>query len=168
MYTTPRGAYGKGAALLLTGCLTLAACSTPPDAKSPDAQAGSSVVPCIVSDQGGFDDKAFNQLGLEGMTKAAESLGTKVIKVSSKAETDYAANLDALKQQGCTVIAAMGFTMASATKEAAQANPDTKYLIIDDNSIDLPNVKSVVWDTSQPGFLAGYTAASYSKTGTGP
>src|SRR5690606_35633043 len=37
--------------------------------------------------------------------------------------------------------------------------------IIDDSSIDLPNVKPIVFDTAQAAFLAGYAAASYTKTG---
>jgi basic membrane protein A len=36
---------------------------------------------------------------------------------------------------------------------------------VDDSSVVLPNVKPIVFDTAPAAFLAGYTAASYTKTG---
>jgi basic membrane protein A len=59
----------------------------------------------------------------------------------------------------------MGYLLAAATEEAAIANPDVHFIMIDDNTIEADNVKGVVWDTSQAGFLVGYASASYSKTG---
>ena len=72
---------------------------------------------------------------------------------------------------GCTLmrrheeIVTVGFNLADATKKQAAANPDTEFAIIDDNSIKAKNVKPITFDTSQAAFLAGYTAASVSKTG---
>ena len=40
----------------------------------------------MVSDQGGFDDKSFNQLGLEGLQSAAKKLGVKEAHVQSVEE----------------------------------------------------------------------------------
>src|SRR3954451_16460972 len=56
--------------------LALAACgSAPEDSSSPSASAGSSAAAsdfkgCIVSDSGGFNDKSFNESGLNGLMKS--------------------------------------------------------------------------------------------------
>ena len=118
----------------------------------------------MVSDSGGFDDKSFNQIGKEGLDAAAKDLGVKANAVESQAETDYASNIDNLVNDGCNIIVTVGFLLADATKAAAEANPDVDFAIID-SSVDLPNVKAIVFDTAQAAFLAGYAAASYSKTG---
>ena len=63
------------------------------------------------------------------------------------------------------MVITVGFNLADATKKQAAANPDTEFAIIDDNSIKAKNVKPITFDTSQAAFLAGYAAASYSKSG---
>lgn len=165
--TLRRGRLALGVALLSAGVLTLAGCASAPSdtASAGSADAAADFLPCIVSDEGGFDDQSFNQLGLEGVTLAAEALGTEHIDVQSATETDYAPNIANLVDQGCTTIVTMGYLLAAATEEAAAANPDVHFIMIDDATISADNVKGVVWDTSQAGFLVGYASASYSTTG---
>ncbi|MGJ0203005.1 BMP family ABC transporter substrate-binding protein [Leucobacter sp. gxy201] len=129
--------------------------------------------PCMVSDEGGFDDKSFNQLGFEGLQKAADELGVEIAKSESKSASDYEANLDGLVSEGCTFIVSVGFMLSQPTVDSALANPDIDYAIIDDwadndgdGETDAPNVKPLVFDTAQAAFLGGYAAASYSTTGT--
>ncbi|SDZ40539.1 nucleoside-binding protein [Herbiconiux ginsengi] len=151
-----------GVAALLAGCA-----SAPSDtASTSGSDTASDFVPCMVSDSGGFDDKSFNQAGYEGLNEAADKLGVKPVTVESSADTDFAPNIDQLVSGGCNLIISVGFLLADATKAAAEANTDVNFSIIDDSSIDLPNVKPIVFDTAQAAFLAGYTAASYSKSGT--
>jgi basic membrane protein A len=126
----------------------------------------------MVSDAGGFDDKSFNQLGFEGLTAAADELGVEPVTVQSDAETDYAPNLTNLVDQGCNLIVTVGFALASAAGESAEANPDIEYVSIDDTvdldfdgQTDFDNIKPIIFDTAQAAFLAGYAAADYSKTG---
>jgi basic membrane protein A len=146
--------------------MLLAGCAPAPETPGGDETPGASdFLPCMVSDTGGFDDKSFNQIGKEGLDDAAKALGVKANAVESQAETDYASNLSNLVDQGCNIIVTVGFLLADATKAAAEANPDVDFAIIDDSSIDLPNVKPIVFDTAQAAFLAGYAAASYSKSG---
>ncbi len=71
----------------------------------------------------------------------------------------------------------VGFALAAATKEAAAANPDIDFILIDDaadggddgatfdGQADEPNIKPLLYDTAQAAFLAGYLAADYTKTG---
>jgi basic membrane protein A and related proteins len=154
--------------LTMVGVLALlAACAPAPSTggSSDTGAAASKFLPCMVSDSGGFNDKSFNQLGLEGLTAAADKLKVKPVDVQSNAESDFAPNLTNLVDQGCNLIVTVGFNLAAATKDAAAANPDVDFAIIDDSSIDAKNVKPIVFDTAQAAFLGGYAAASYSKTG---
>jgi basic membrane protein A len=126
----------------------------------------SDFLPCMVSDAGGFDDKSFNQLGYEGLKEAAADIGAEPKTAESKDATVYDSNIQQLVNQNCNLIVTVGFNLAASTKKQAAANPDTDFAIIDDNSINAKNVKPITFDTSQAAFLAGYAAASYSKSGT--
>jgi basic membrane protein A len=174
-----RKAAGGSVAALLTAAL-LTACGSAPDESSDGGDSGttaSDFLPCIVSDAGGFDDKSFNQLSYEGVKQAADELGTDFKAVESNSENDYAPNIDSLVSEGCDTIVTVGFALAAATKEAAAANPDIKFVLIDDaadggddgqtfdGKADEPNIKPLLYDTAQAAFLAGYASADYSKTG---
>ncbi|GAA3874881.1 BMP family ABC transporter substrate-binding protein [Leifsonia kafniensis] len=156
------GLAALGVAALLAGC---AQAPTSGESSGSAAPVASDFLPCMVSDAGGFNDNSFNQIGLAGLTDAAKKLGVKEIHVESSSDSDYTPNITNLLDQGCNLIVTVGFNLAAATKEAATANPKVNFAIIDDNSIDLPNVKPIVFDTAQAAFLGGYAAASYSKTG---
>ena len=149
----------------------LAGCAAPPEA-TPTAKAKSDFLPCMVSDFGGFDDKSFNQLGLDGLKAAAKSLNADFKTAESKADTDYAPNIDSMVAANCNLIITVGFNLAAASLAAAKANPDIQFAIIDDaadanfdGKVDEPNIKPILFDTAQAAFLAGYASASYSKSG---
>lgn len=120
-------------------------------------------LPCIVSDQGGFDDRSFNQLSYEGLQAAAQALGTEYRDVQSAAQTDFAPNIEALVDQGCNAIVTVGFQLSAATVEAAAANPDIHFIIVDDQPEAAENIRPIVYDTAQAAFMAGYLAAGYSS-----
>ncbi|WP_434970899.1 BMP family lipoprotein [Microbacterium sp. bgisy207] len=156
--------------------VALAGCASAPTDTETTAAAGGDVVegflPCMVSDAGGFDDKSFNQLGYEGLERAANELGVEFLTVQSDSESDYAPNLTNLVDQGCSMIITVGFALASAAGESALANPEIEYVSIDDvvdndfdGETDAPNIKPIIFDTAQAAFLAGYAAASYSTAG---
>ncbi|GAA3631556.1 BMP family ABC transporter substrate-binding protein [Microbacterium awajiense] len=163
-----------------TTAVALAGCASAPEATPTETEAGGGAIegfkPCMVSDAGGFDDKSFNQLGYEGMERAADELGVDFLAVESGSESDYAPNLTSLVDQGCTLIITVGFALASAAGESAAQNPDVEYVSIDDvvdndfdGTTDSPNIKPIIFDTAQAAFLAGYASASYStakKVGT--
>lgn len=128
--------------------------------------------PCVVSDAGGFDDKSFNQLSFEGLQKAAAEFGVKAGEVQSKSDADFKPNLESLLTANCSLITSVGFALSAATVEAAKANPDIQYILVDDaadndfdGKVDAENIKPLVYDTAQAAFLAGYLAAGYSKAG---
>jgi basic membrane protein A len=145
----------------------LAACAPAPTEDNSGSAAAADFLPCIVSDFGGFDDKSFNQSSFDGITKASEDLGVEFKQAESKSEDQYDSNVSSMVDQGCNFILTVGFALADATNESAQANTDVEYAIID-TSLETPldNVKPVLYDTAQAAFLAGYLAAGTTKTGT--
>jgi basic membrane protein A len=163
-----------GAIIAAGALVALAGCASAPDEgtdATPD-DAASDFKACMVSDEGGFNDKSFNQLGLAGLESASEELGFEIATTESQSASDYAANLDGLAAEGCNLIVSVGFLLSAPTVEAALANPDIEYAIIDDwadndfdGETDAPNVKPLVFDTAQAAFLGGYAAASFSETG---
>ncbi len=122
---------------------------------------------CQVTDTGGIDDNGFNQTAWKGVTDAEKEFGIDGRFLESQAETDYAANINSLLGGDCGVIITVGFLMGDSTKEAAEANPDQKFSIVDyayDPAI--PNVVGQIFSTDQAAFLAGYLAAGMTQTGT--
>ncbi|MDH6181764.1 basic membrane protein A [Microbacteriaceae bacterium SG_E_30_P1] len=167
-----RGRVISGIALVGTSALVLAGCAAAPE-EDGGTDAAVDFLPCMVSDAGGFDDKSFNQLGYEGLVEAAAEVGVEPITVESASETDYGPNIESLLGQGCDLIVTVGFALSAATLEAAEANPDVEFALIDDaadadfdGTPDFDNTKPIIFNTAQAAFLVGYAAASYSKTGT--
>ncbi|GAB2489374.1 BMP family ABC transporter substrate-binding protein [Promicromonospora xylanilytica] len=160
-------------ALAGAAALALAACGAAPEETTGGGDAAASdFKPCIVSDQGGFDDKSFNQLSYEGVNAAAEKLGTTPHEVESASESDYKGNVESLVAEGCNAIVTVGFALSATTIESATANPEIDYIIIDDaadadfdGEADAENIKPILYDTAQGAFLAGYLAAGYSEAG---
>jgi basic membrane protein A len=118
-----------------------------------------------VTDVGGIDDKSFNATAWAGVQRAMAELGVDGVYLESQQQTDYEKNLNEFLSQNKDLIVTVGFLLADATKAAAEANPDTKFAIID-SPTSAANVKGLLFDTSQPSFLAGYLAAGMSETGT--
>ncbi|WP_203566914.1 BMP family lipoprotein [Aestuariimicrobium ganziense] len=175
-------------ALFSAAALTLAGCAEAPDAAAPSTQqstaassapsgsatsaaetsAAAEFKACMVSDSGGFDDKSFNQTSHDGLEKAAQDLGIQVAEVESKDAKDFATNIQSMIAEKCNIIITVGFLLSDATVAAAKANPDVKFAIVDDNPASakgLTNLKPLVFNTAESSFMAGYVAASQSKSG---
>jgi len=130
------------------------------------ATAASAFTACQVTDTGGIDDNSFNQTAWQGVLDAQEKLGVEGRFLESQAETDYEANINSLLGGQCDVILTIGFLLGDATANAANANPEQKFSIVDfayDPTI--PNVLGQVYATDQAAFLAGYLSAGMTKTG---
>jgi basic membrane protein A len=130
---------------------------------------GEQVLACQVTDTGGIDDKSFNQTAFKGVTDAIDDgiADPASDYLESQAETDYAPNIQSWLDEGCDLIVTVGFLLGTATQEAAAANPDQLFEILDfayDPAI--PNVRGAVFGTTDAAFLAGYLAAGVTQTGT--
>ncbi|EYT48411.1 BMP family lipoprotein [Brachybacterium muris] len=168
-------------ALALTGAgiLTLAACGTAPEtggdggnAGSDGGSGGTDYKACMVSDSGGWDDKSFNESSHNGLEAAESELGIQTQTAESTAVSDFEPNINNLVSADCNLIFTVGFLLAPATGNAAQANPDVNFAIVDStaqdadgNPIELDNVKPIEFNTAEAAFLAGYLAAGMSETG---
>jgi basic membrane protein A len=172
--------YGLLAALVLAAML-LAACgggaATPAPAK--ELKIG------VVTDVGQLEDKSFNQASYEGGKGAAEKLGATFDVIVTANISDYKQNIQTFIDQGFNVIITVGFLMTTDTAIAAKANPNVKFIGVDqgicvdeagapdptfgckgDAAKLLPNFQGIVFAEEQAGYLAGIVAASISKTGT--
>lgn len=122
---------------------------------------------CMVSDDGGFDDRSFNQTAHQGLMRAGEELGIETQEIESHAESDFAPNVQAMIDENCDIIVTVGFLLADATEAAAKQNPDVKFAIVDYDSFEgVDNARGLVFNTAESSFLAGYLAAAQSKTGS--
>ncbi len=164
----------KWMSLLILASLVLAACApatqVAPTATTAPTAAPTAAAPalkvCEVTDTGGVDDKSFNQTAWEGAQNAATDYGWEATFLESQQQTDYEKNINEFVTSGCELIVTVGFLLGDATLAAAQANPDQKIQILDfAYAEELPNVWQQVYATDQAAFLAGYVAASVTKTG---
>ena len=160
----------RATALAGVAALALAACGQAPDEGGSDSTGTQSAAnefhACMVSDSGGIDDRSFNEAAYKGLQDAEKKGGVKVDFLESQADTDYAPNIAQLVSQDCGIIVTVGFLMGDATSEAATANPDEKFAIVDSApETPIENVKPLLFDTAQAAFLGGYLAAGMTQTG---
>ena len=120
----------------------------------------------VVTDVGGVNDKSFNQTTWEGLQAlAAENSAFEVNYLESKAESDYATNIETFVDEDYDLIICVGYMLANACREAAETYPDQKFAIIDDNSNeDLPNVACLMFSQQQASYLVGIVAGMMTKS----
>lgn len=119
----------------------------------------------MVTDVGGINDQSFNQTSWEGLTSLAEEDASfEVQYLESKTDADYQTNINTFIDEGYDLIICVGYALADATKEAAEANPDQKFAIIDDTSISLDNVACLTFAQEEASYLVGIVAGSVTKS----
>lgn len=150
--------------LLATGSMVFTACSG--GATSSPSATPLAYKACQVSDTGGIDDKSFNQNAWKGMQDAAAKLNIQVKFLESRTAADYEKNINQFIAEKCDMIVTVGFLLGDATKAAAEANPGTRFAIVD-FAYDpaLPNTEGLVYSTAEAAMLAGYVSAGMSKSG---
>lgn len=122
----------------------------------------------MVTDVGGVNDQSFNQSSWEGLTALAASNDKITVKyLESKTDADYAANIQTFIDEEYDLIICVGFMLADATMNAAQANPNQKFAIIDDSTCaDLSNVACLMFSQEQASYLVGVAAGMMTKSNT--
>ena len=154
------GTMGAGAMAVLAGCG--GGGSTGSDAGAADAN----VKVTMITDTGGVNDQSFNQLSWAGMQKLGADLGWEVSYIESKQEADYVTNLDKAVDDGSQLIWGVGFAMGDAVNEAAEANPDVQFAIVDStNNNGAANLTGVTFKQEECSFAVGYVAARMSTSG---
>jgi basic membrane protein A len=167
----------KALAALLALAMLAAACGDDDDTEADDGgdgEAASDFTACQVTDTGGVDDRSFNQTAYKGVQDAADELGFEPAVLESQSEADFAPNIQSFIDEGCDLIVTVGFLLGGATADAAEANPDQNFAIVDydfstdagDPADEYDNVKELTFATDEAAFLAGYVAAATTETGT--
>ena len=153
-------------ALAAVSALALTACSSGTTAPT-DADCAKAEVLCVglVTDLGKVDDKSFNQSAWEGAKAAAEEAGGISKYVETVDTKDYAANIKQFTDKSYDVVVTVGFLMAEATVEAAKANPNTKFIGVDQFQAEtVDNLTGLIFPEDQAGYAAGYLAGLMTKT----
>ena len=154
-------------ALAAVSALALSACSS--NAAPTDADCAKAEVLCVglVTDLGKVDDKSFNQSAWEGAKAAAEEAGGISKYVETVDTKDYAANIKQFTDKSYDVIVTVGFLMADATVAAAKANPNTKFIGVDQfQGETVDNLTGLIFPEDQAGYAAGYLAGLIDRKST--
>lgn len=167
-------ALALAAAGVMTAGVAMAQDASFPPAGSSDLKIG------VVTDVGTLDDKNFNEFSWNGAVLGAQMIGAAEPQaIVTTASADYNKNIQTFLDQDYDIIVTIGFALGQDTVAAAQANPDVKFIGVDQfqcfpaqeggtdcDGEPLPNLQGIVFNEAQPGYLAGLVAASLSKTGS--
>jgi basic membrane protein A len=134
---------------------------------APTANAATKVKAAIAYDIGGRGDKSFNDSAAAGLDRAKKALGATVkeVTVTQGTDSEREDKLRLLAKAGYNPVIAVGFLYAGPLKKVATDYPKTQFAIVDDSSVALPNVSSLVFAEEQGSYLAGVAAALASVTG---
>ena len=118
----------------------------------------------LVLDRGGKDDKSFNSSAYQGATEAKQKLGIFLKFTEAADDNAYESLLRAFAQRDFDLIIGIGFAQKEAVKKVAAQFPDRHFAIVD-SEVDLPNVRSLLFEEQEGSYLVGAIAAMTSKTG---
>ena len=117
----------------------------------------------LSTDEGGLNDKSFNQSANDGVNKAKAELGFTYKPIESVKKEDYEANLESLVEEGSNLTFAIGYQMLDAITAVATNHTDKNFAIVDD-VVNLPNVVSINFKEQEGSFLMGVIAGKMTKT----
>ena len=125
----------------------------------------------LVLSVGGVNDESFNQSAWEGALRAKEEYeNVEVTYLESNGEADYTPNIETLIDMDMALIVGVGFQVADSVKEAAETYPDQTFAMIDssyDEGEEIPsNVRPILFNEEQAGYLTGLIAGKMTKTNT--
>jgi len=120
----------------------------------------------MVTDIAKLGDKSFNDSAWKGVQDAAKDLGVEPKVIETTDPNDYEKNINQFISEGYNVIVTVGFNLGEQTITAAKANPDVKFIGVDQfQTEEIANLAGLNFNEDQAGYLAGVLAASVSKSG---
>lgn len=120
---------------------------------------------CQITNTGGLYDNSFNEMIFNGVEESRTRFGWDVKVLQSVTTADYEKNVREFMRGNCDLIVGL-LQMADAVQSAAVTNPNQRFQIMDYvYEQPLENVRMQIFATDQAAFLAGYTAASVTRTG---
>lgn len=120
---------------------------------------------CHVAGPGGLYDDYFNALMVQGLQDAAGQYGWEPTALQPASTWDFEKDMRALLEGGCKLIVAP-VALFETVQDAAQTHPEQRFMMMDFvYDPPLENIWNQVYATDQAAFLAGYVAASVTRTG---
>lgn len=125
----------------------------------------------LSTDEGGLNDKSFNQAADTGIKKAQKEFGFDYKPIESTQKENFVPHLQTLAlDSNSNLTFAIGYQMAEALEEVAKQATDKNFAIVD-YAPDKPenmlkNIQYLCFNEHEGSFLVGVIAAKTSKTGT--
>jgi basic membrane protein A len=120
----------------------------------------------LLTDATGIDDKSFNAAAWRGILEFygdtwdnPRQRGDSYNVITAQTQDMYIPNIRQATDEGYDLIVTTGFTFADALNQVASQNPAQYYMIVDDSSINLPNVLRAVYAEHEGSYLVGVAAA---------
>ncbi|GHT91146.1 BMP family ABC transporter substrate-binding protein [Spirochaetia bacterium] len=137
---------------------------------APSGGSGGGVTVRLLTDATGIDDKSFNAAAWRGILEFygdtwqnARGRGSSYDVVTAQTQDMYIPNITQATDEGYDLIVTTGFTFADALGEVAAKNPNQKYLIVDVDWVNFPNVMQTIYAEHEGSFLVGAAAALKAK-----
>jgi basic membrane protein A and related proteins len=155
------------AAIILLSASVFVGCS-----KNPKKAASTDNRPTVrlITDATGIDDKSFNAAAWRGILsyygdtwENQSARGTKYDAITCQTQDMYIPVLKQVSDEAPDLIVVTGFTFADALGEVAPLYPKQKYMIVDVDWVNQPNVMQFVFTEEQGSFLVGVAAALQSQ-----
>lgn len=151
------------ATVAMTASLLVGCGNSSSTAKESGDTAKKEIVIGLSTDEGGLNDKSFNQSANEGVKKAEAEGGIKYTAIEAQKKEEYETNLQSLVDNNSDLVFAIGYQLADAVKNVSTNNPDKKFCIID-SVVESDNVQSVTFKEQEGSFLMGVIAGLTTKT----
>jgi len=120
----------------------------------------------LITDATGIDDKSFNAAAWRGILAFygdtwdnQANRGKLYDVVTCQTQDKYIPNLKQASDEGYDLICVTGFTFADALGEVSKLYPDQKYMIVDVDWVNNPNVMQFTFSEHEGSYLVGVAAA---------
>ncbi|MDR1211694.1 MAG: BMP family ABC transporter substrate-binding protein [Spirochaetaceae bacterium] len=124
----------------------------------------------LLTDATGIDDKSFNAAAWRGILQFYGDTWANQTKrgsaydfVTAQSQDMYVPNIQQATDEQYDLIITTGFTFAASLSEVAGQNPDQNYMIVDVDSVVLPNVLQAIYAEHEGSYLVGVAAALKAK-----
>ncbi|MDR3303282.1 MAG: BMP family ABC transporter substrate-binding protein [Treponema sp.] len=130
------------------------------------AVAANGVTVRLLTDATGIDDKSFNAAAWRGILEfygdtwdKPSKRGTSYEVITAQTQDMLTPNLLQATDEGYSLVVATGFTFLDALNEVAPSHPTQKYMIVDVDGVNHPNVLQAIYAEHEGSFLVGVAAA---------
>jgi len=124
----------------------------------------------LLTDVSGVDDKSFNAAAWRGILEFyGDTLDKQAKKgaaydvITAQTQDMYIPNIKQVSDEGYGIVITTGFTFADALGEVAPQYPEQKYLIVDVDWVNHPNVMRATFTEHEGSYLVGVAAALKAK-----